>query len=504
VIANLRSRRGTIAATVVAACVALAVASRLGTWTDEEYTLVTTGHGVAYALDRALTYELQAPLYFVIEAAWRDLNGSLVWARIPSLACGFALFAVFLRLGRRIAPHANPVAFATIATLNPFVVFAAFEIRLYALALLLGGVTFLAFDAGFVSGSSRRARVAFACAAVAGIYVQYFLAFALIGFGATLSIRRPRAVVSYAIACVPIVVAALPLAAWAHHQVGGYAAPQPPVSFVLRHALFHPWLDFVFPYDRDWDVSRTVHVTYDGVVALAIVALVAARLRLDRAALGWIACAATIEITYLTLLAGLGLQLEDRHYVALFVPLACAAYAVVSSPRDPRRRGEVAGVVTLACALTAAVLVTRYRHLAQPGDWRRVATYLESSAKPGDAIVVFAADAIPALRRQYDGPLPIVPFPRPIDPNRYEADAFVVHSVAEAVAALVPLRRYARVWFVSDVRCRSDENSYGCSNVAPAIARTFRIEGSRSFYESRVDELSAIGGRARSEKTSKP
>ncbi len=169
--------------------------------------------------------------------------------------------------------------------------------------------------------------------------------------------------------------------------------------------------------------------------------------------------------------------------------LALATYAVVTSPVSIARSRVVAGTLVLIACLTTAVLVTRYRHLAQPGDWRRVAAYLESSAKPGDAIVVFAADALPALAREYHGSLRLIPFPREPDPNRYEADALVVHSPAEAAAALAPLAAYAHVWFVSDVRCRPDEESYGCANVDPAIDARFRVLETRRFYESRVDEL---------------
>jgi hypothetical protein len=295
VTARERSRAAAGIALVAVAAVAVAIAAQLGTWTDEEYTLSTTGRGVSYAFGRALGYELQAPLYFVLEALWRELNASLLWARLPSLACGFGLFFVFLRAGRRVAPSVNPVPFAALASLNPFVVFAAFEIRLYALALVLAGVMWLAFDAGFVDGSSRRARVAFVCASIAAVYVQYFLGFALAGYACTLLVRRPRAFVAYALTCLPIVLAALPLAGWAYRQVGGYAAPQPTLSFLLRHAALHPWVDFVFPYDRDWDIVHGIRTSYDAIVAIAVVALVWARPRLDRVALGWIVCAAAIE-----------------------------------------------------------------------------------------------------------------------------------------------------------------------------------------------------------------
>jgi len=481
-------------AVLVFVCAAV-LAARLGTWTDEEYTLATTAHGAGYALDRALTYELQAPLYFVLEAVWREANGSLLWARVPSLLCATGLFFAFRAIGRRLAPDRDPLAFALLATLNPVVVFAAFEIRLYAFALLLASVMWLLFDAAFIAEKSARARVGFVIATIAAIYVQYFLGFALAGFALTLIVRRERAAfVPFAVACLPIVIAAAPLAVWAHRQVGGYETDGPTVSFLLRHTLLHPWVDFVFPYERDWDVVAWPRKLYDASVALAFVAVVAVRPRPSRQAWAWIAGAVAVELTYLALLAGLRLELDDRHYVALYVPLAVAAYALATAP-VPAGRVRPARVFVLTAFLTAAVLITRYRHVAQPGDWQRVGAYLEGAARPGDAIVVYAADALPALARQYHGNAPLVPFPKPPSTATYSADLLVVHSQAEAIAALDALHGYAHLWFVSDVRCRSDEQSYGCVNVQPAIDRTFTVERKADFYETRVEELAALPGK---------
>ena len=498
-----RPGRLTIAALAYVA-IASFVASRLATWTDEEYTLATTAHGPAFAFSHALSYELQAPLYFVAEALWREVNPSLFWARLPSILCTAALFFAFDRIGRRIAPKSDPFWFVLLATLNPFVVYAGFEIRLYALALLIATVMWLFFDAGFVSGTSSRARVAFVAVAIVGIYVQYFLAFMLVGFAcASLVLADRRAVFRYAIACVPVVLAALPLAGIARGQVGGYETTVPVVPYLLRHSLLHPWVDFIFPYERDWDVVRWLHPVYDAIVAVALVAAVAARPRLTRTDVAWIACAAAIQTTYLALIAVVGLPLDDRHYVGLYVPLAVAFYAIARRVRESERPRYTA-FFGLTGGLIVAVLFTEYRHLALPGDWRRVAAYLTREARPGDAIVIYAADAMLPFRRQYEGTVPVVPFPRAPARRAYSADVLTVHSEAQADASLAALRRYDRIWFVSSVRCRADQQTYGCVYVQPAIDRSFKIIGERDFYESRVEELSALRAGTGRKERSKP
>ena len=103
------------------------IASHFATWTDEEYTLATTAHGAAYAIRRAIDYELQAPLYFAVLAVWRLADPSVAFARLFSLLCAAAFFFALVAVGRRVAPSGNPLPFALLVATNPFVLKAAFD-----------------------------------------------------------------------------------------------------------------------------------------------------------------------------------------------------------------------------------------------------------------------------------------------------------------------------------------------------------------------------------------
>jgi len=247
---------------------ALALGVSLGTWTDEEYTLATTAHGAAYAIRHAIDYELQAPLYFALLAAWRHLDADVWFARLFSILCGAASLLAFAAIGRRISPRASSLGFALWAGLNPFAVWAALEIRHYALALLLSALLWLGFDAGFLSGERRWARVAFVVLAIAGIYTQYFIAFALAGFAVALVVARARSLRAYLACAALVVVAVVPLAVAAHGQGTWFVTEAPPPLRIVRWTLVHPWLGFVFPFDWQWDAYRFVHAGYTTIVAL--------------------------------------------------------------------------------------------------------------------------------------------------------------------------------------------------------------------------------------------
>ena len=52
---------------------------------DEPYTMITTAHGPSYAVERALSFEDQPPIYFFLVSIWRVVNKSLTWVRLFSV-----------------------------------------------------------------------------------------------------------------------------------------------------------------------------------------------------------------------------------------------------------------------------------------------------------------------------------------------------------------------------------------------------------------------------------
>lgn len=479
------------------ASIGAVLAALLGTWTDEEYTLATTAHGIPYAIERALNYELQAPLYFAVLAAWRSLDGSVWFARLFSVLCATAFLLVIARIGRRIAPKTDPLPFALLAALNPFVVYAAFDIRLYALALLLSAMLWLAFDAGFARGANTRARIAFVLLAIAAIYVQYFLGFMLIGFGcALLVLRRRRSLGAYLAYCTIVALAVLPLALEAKHQAGAYQAAAPPLLGLLRAALVHPWLDFVLPYDHVWDAVPYARLLYGLIVVATVALLVAGRPVLTRATIALLASAVAIELVYVALSAAVRLPLQPLYFVALYVPLASALYAAVND-FAPGRRAPAVALFAIIATLSAAVLAAEYRHLAQPGDWKRVAAYLEENARPNDAVAVFPPDGLPALLRAYRDVPPAVPYPHAESNDVYSVASVSVRSASDALAGFEQLSAHHVIWFVMPP-CDANDPQYGCRYVQSTLAAHFQLLSQRAFYENDVYELSALVAPTRS------
>jgi hypothetical protein len=471
-------------------CAILAsVSTAFGTWTDEEYTLATTAHGWAYAWDRAIHVELQAPLYFAVLASWRELDASVWFARLFSVLCTTGFFFALLPMLRRIAPERSPVVPALAIACNPFTIYCAFDIRLYAVALLISASTWLAFDSGFDSGDSTRARIAFCILAIVGLYTQYFLGFALVGFGATLLVKKKwRALVPYGIALVVVGLAAIPLLNIVGSQVGGSGKTAAGVASLLRGTLVHPWLDFVLPYDRDWDFHH-LRAPYVVFVAAIVLLIAYARPRWQPVLGGAVACFVAIEMLFVAIVLVFRLDLDFRHYVALFVPALVAGYALVRAV-DARGHRRIAAVIAWSYGFLAlAVVYSQHHELAQDGDSKRVAAYLEARARPGSIVAVFPADALPAYARQYRGSARLVPFPHALPPGRYDLSDIEARSESEISRALSAYAGDTPIWLVMLGSCDHDGFQYGCTNVLAAVSDGTDVLDEHAFYDSRVFEL---------------
>jgi len=468
----------------------LALAAVLGTWHDEEYTLATTAHGVLYAFHRAIDFELQAPLYFVLLAALRTVTTSVLAARAVSVACAVGAAYVVGEIARRIAPARDPWPFVALVAFSPFTVFAALEIRLYAFALLLSALCWLTFYDGYFAGKKRGARLAFVGLALASLYTQYFIAFELIAFGVGLLVmRRYRSLGAYALAGAAVAIGFAPMALVLHAQVGGaFSVPDAKLPG-LSSVFLHPLIDFIVPLDFRYTTGRFGHLCVLLLFVVVPLAIFVGRPRIDVRIVAVVAMAAVVEAIYAILADVLRYELVvPRHFVALFVPEVVAAYALVCAFASPRARMAALGLAIVISLATAATLVTQYGSLAKRGDWPRVGAFLSRVARPGDTIAVTEADALPAFTRYYHGPARVVPFPRPLPPDRYDVDAMLVHSVADGEAELRRLPRTGQLWLVIYGGCDASDR-LGCRELQRALDARERVVETHAFFDNRVLRL---------------
>ncbi len=474
---------------VVAVLQALALttlAAILPTWQDEEFTMATTAHGIAYAIHRALTYELQAPLYFALLAALRSIDGSVFFAREWSVACQVATTFVCAWIARRIWPQRNPWIFCALVAFNWFAFFAGLEIRTYALALLEEAALLACAIDGFVLGTSVRARLAFVLVAVAGLYTQYFIAFDFAALFVALLIARRFATLPVYIGSLAVaLVAFAPLALFVRTQASDTLSIEGGAPAGFGGMFLHPSNLVLVHIFSDGRVGQVVWIA---LFVSLIVAAIVGQPRLDAKKWAYVSLFLVIDLIYACLTDVAKLHLEfPRHFIALFLPQAMLAYVLVSGFTSRFATGAGVAIACTFAVTNGASIFQTYHSGAKQGDSARVGALLTRDARPGDAIAVYPGDAVPSVARYYRGTLPIEGYPRAQDPNVYQIDAALVHSEADANAAFDRLPRAKRLWFDTVLDC--GDNVHGCRYVRDVIARRFRVRSEHDFFHAEVLEL---------------
>lgn len=479
-------------------CVTLPLAYKLNIWTDEAYTLHTTAGGVADAWRRAISFELQPPLYFVLSSLWRKVSGSVFCARLFSVVCVALTVRVAAALSRRYVPRIHAGWLAAVVALHPFAVWAATEIRVYALVVLLSALLLLLFFDGYLAPEPRRrARVLYVLLCVLALYTHYYLGFILAANAcALLVLRRWRVLRAYLVGMAAVALCFAPLALVVRGQMGvlGNSAGRALTPAEALKLLY--WRVYEYALPVEWVPSQALR---SWLVRLGFVAALATlvawlRRRPEPAHAAALIITTTAAFLFLIPLLSTGEAFAHaRHTTALFVPVSLSLLAVLASFG---RKTLLVAWILVSLSFYAGSLATTYAPLAKPGDWERVAAYIRAHEQPGQPVLVFRASGALPLAHYYSGPNPLVPLPAPPDLKTYDLRAETIGGEADIAAALARLGGdHERLWLVTQTPCEYLDLDFNCAALESFVNRNYAVESARSFVNADVRLLRKSGER---------
>ena len=254
--------------------VALPLSAALNIWIDEAFTLHTTGAGPLAAWSQAVAFEDQPPFYFVLEATWRMWDEtSIAFARLPSIFFAAAAVAIVVAAAKRIAPRTPSSVVVLLTAFNPVFLWAAVEMRVYALVLLIGAVLTWTFFEGFlVSRPSRRAQICYTIVAIIGLYTQYYIGFVLAAHCITLLTARRGSLAPFLRCMAIVLVSFAPFTRVALTQVASSGDSVVRTTFI---GAFHQTADALFAYAAPHDPVWTGAFKLAGFGAAATFAVMA-------------------------------------------------------------------------------------------------------------------------------------------------------------------------------------------------------------------------------------
>ncbi len=480
------ARVSAVVGALIVIAIGLPLSAALNIWLDEAFTLHTTGAGVAAAWQRAVAFEDQPPLYFVIEAAWRWWNEtSVVFARLPSVLFAAAAVALIVCAAHRIAPRTPPPVVAAIAAFHPLVIWAAVEMRVYAMVLLIGAGLTALFFAGFLGEKrSRRAQVGYTLLALAGLYTQYFVGFLLAAHCLTLIVLRGRGVWAFLGAMVVVAAGFAPFVGAALmqiHSTGDSVGGTTPLEAVRQ--LLDLVLTYTFPHDHEWVGAAKFAGLGLAAGWFAMLVFVGRPQRLSRPARGAMLALAFGVMLFGLVFAAVGMPFDlRRHLIVLLPTVLLAVFALLSSLRRARRWACVATIVLFALCAGGQFASEYHAPLAKQGDWQRVATELSADDR-ATPVAVFPAEL--ALPLDWYLGHAAVPIPRPMPFILDYVAATMLTSDADVARVLDPVRvRSDRVWIVTENECLPTDlkvYDYHCDILETFLAHHYRLETTRFF-----------------------
>lgn len=480
--------------------ITLPLAFFLNVWADEASTLATTQNGFLQTF-QTVHNEKQAPLYFLLMGLWRELNGSIFFARLFSTICSLLAIKVFFDLARKIFSEKAAIFALAAFALHPFLIWTSLEIRVYSLVVLLSILLLKFFYEGYweenPAKAQRKAQILFVLISIFSLYANYYLGFLLVGcFAALLILRRRKEARSYFLQMLVVGVAILPLLWIIKSQFAVRAATfQAEKSFLEGvRILWHHFLTLVLPteiYPKDtasyFSIFRLWFVRL-GILTIIFLLIKNKGKNANEKIVVFGAISAVIASFFLVAYLLLGSEfVAIRHAAVLFAPVILLAAAILIEIKPQKKNLEFiyAGFLAVLLAVFYSYSIfALYPNFAKRGDWRRVAAFIEQNEKPNQPIVVFQTyDALP-LRFHYRGVNKILPDERILEwglEDEFGSPNSFTRQIEFVISEIPPEAR--EIWLITDESCQKTE---ACGRLENFVQTNYTIEQTRDFYVERI------------------
>jgi uncharacterized membrane protein len=473
----------------------LALTLNLGT--DEGFSLETTKHGLAHAIDRGLYFELQPPAYFAVLNVWRSVFGDSIFAaRLFSIVCAGCSLFVLAALSKRFLPRLHSPRIVAVAALHPFVIWCAVEIRLYAMVLLISSLLILLFYDGFLADrTSRKARIWYGVLAAVGLYTHYYTGFLLVAnCGVLMFQSRWKNARKYLLNMLAVGVVFSPMVFVVLNQVGDHTSEiSEPWSVVIgvKHIIWqvqHYLLPVgIKPTPLENSVSLWTWRLLPLIAILGVLWKSRGMTFWKRNSAIWLVSIGT-ALFFVPLLKITGSELLSfRHTIVLFVPVLIGSFALCAAIGGNRAVGWWScAMICFGCS----TLLQNYHHNSKGGDWIRVANHIENNEVAKEPVVVFIPWASISFGYHYDGQNQIVVLPQPEECETFNMHEYVLTDSSQIESLLAESGADVdSLWLVSSGPREYMGVNFHWEVLEQWVADGFDVVEERQFNGSRLQHL---------------
>ena len=405
---------------VVYFIVLLYLANKVFIWEDESYSLHTSANKLSKVISLSYTFEGQPPVYFVLLAIWRSVNSGIFFARLLSIIfiAGSAFY--FKKLTALFTKNNDNKWLVVVFLLNPFTVWAALEIRLYALVILLSTIIIYYFFRYFIVGRKKDLVILLAFS-LFGLYTQYFIGFLVTSFAVTLLIFKGRqSFVQFCLYCIPVAILFLPnfiflpdqlSMARTHLQVNAahiFDVLRTPQDFLLSLNTIS------LPQFARWLIKIPLLLLF----LLAFFKLLNEKNNFTSSYLQLLKVVLLIlfvcVLLYIILVPLLSLIFQEKYMIMTF-----STFTLFYSLWEVLPWKKIA--YTLISVYFVCLLAIKYQYPEKTYNFNQVAHFIEKVELKNEPILFYGKSIVPPFEYYYKGANPLFPLP-PInyDKNYYE------------------------------------------------------------------------------------
>jgi 4-amino-4-deoxy-L-arabinose transferase-like glycosyltransferase len=435
---------------------------------------------------------------------WRSVNGSIFFARLFSIICSVVAIKVFAGFAQRLFSWRTALLATAFFTLQPILIWASVEIRVYALVILLSIVLLRLFYDGCLARDAddkppnRKVQIAFLVASIVALYTNYYLGFLLVGcFAGLLVVGKWRAARDYLLLMVVAGIAFLPLIFTFRSQfavnTSGYHEERS-VTDGLRRIWDH-LLTFILPADivpTEDPTAASVGRLWIVRIGIAVAALFAVlrRKQIEQRTIAFGAVVCSIITCLLAAYFAVGTWLVAlRHASVLFAPLILLLASVLNDlfakkKDDGSKLGRLvpAFLGLLVLASFSYALMNLYPNMAKRGDWARVGAYIQEHESPKQPIVIFHTYDALVLPYHYHGVNRILPDERFFEYDFGTPSPELTRARTEFTISEIPADA-AEIWLIENEECRRPGI---CDQFDQFINTNYVVEDEQDFYMQKV------------------
>jgi len=408
----------------------------LNIWVDEYFSLFATESSMRRAIWQSIHFDSQPPLYYFLLNLWRMVDSSVLFARLFSvISVALATYIIYL-LACRFWGQSKVLPFFPIIVLNPYLIWAASEIRLYGFLLLECALLMYFFHKAFLHDDRQhvtRNRLVFFGLSLAILYTQYYAGFLLLaGAFALIVLGRWQELKVYIVGMLVVGVLFLPMIGVLSSQVrevshtASAAASAPGLTKSVKH-VYWQLQGLLFPDSgiagwatvKDWIVLLlTLYLGYllvrhkSCVITLPNMYLLSLFLVL-------IGC-------FILICWKLGIYYTQRRHLAiLFFPLLVLWLGYLCAIKQ-RWLGWL--FLAICMGTYANALIYNYVPPVKYGDWERIAKHISVSSHHNAPILVFRNTGALPFATYYKPTADIIPVPSAFSLDHFDARSPVVES----------------------------------------------------------------------------